>query len=55
VFALPAKGVELMGFDLVHPNRVVVVNIESCACSSASGVSGSSKEPSAGLSIRHGT
>jgi hypothetical protein len=31
VFALPAKGVELMGFDPVHPNRVVVVNIEGCA------------------------
>jgi len=31
VFALPAKGVELMGFDPVHANRVVVVNIEGCA------------------------
>lgn len=31
VFALPAKGVALMGFDPVHPNRVVVVNFESCA------------------------
>ena len=31
VFALPAKGVEMMGFELAHPNRVVVVNIEGCA------------------------
>ena len=31
VFALPAKGVELMGFDVAPPNRVVVVNIAGCA------------------------
>jgi len=31
VFALPAKGIELMGFDVAPPNRVVVVNIAGCA------------------------
>lgn len=31
VYALPAKGIELMGFDLAPPNRVVVVNIAGCA------------------------
>jgi hypothetical protein len=31
VFALPAKGIEIMGFDVAPPNRVVFVNIAGCA------------------------
>ena len=31
VFALPAKGIELMGFDVAPPSRVVVVTPSGCA------------------------
>jgi len=31
LWAIPDKGIELMGFEVAHPNRVVVVNLEGCA------------------------
>ena len=31
LFALPAKGVEIMGFDVVSPNRIEVFNLPGCA------------------------
>ena len=31
LFALPAKGIEIMGFDVVNPNRVEVFNLAGCA------------------------
>jgi hypothetical protein len=31
LFALPAKGIEIMGFDVVSPNRVEVFNLADCA------------------------
>lgn len=31
LWAIPDKGIELMGFDLVDRNRVVLVNLENCA------------------------
>lgn len=31
LFALPAKGIEIMGFDVVSPNRIEVFNLPGCA------------------------
>ncbi len=31
LFALPAKGIEIMGFDVVNPNRIEVFNLAGCA------------------------
>ena len=31
LWAIPDKGIELIGFEVANPNRVVVVNLEGCA------------------------
>lgn len=31
LFALPAKGIEIMGFDVVSPNRIEIFNLPGCA------------------------
>jgi len=31
LWAIPEKGIELMGFDVVNPNRVMLINLEGCA------------------------
>lgn len=31
VYAIPAQGIEMMGFDITGPNRVSLANLEGCA------------------------
>ena len=37
LFALPAKGIEIMGFDVVNPNRIEVFNLAGCALNRVTG------------------
>ena len=37
LFALPAKGIEIMGFDVVSPNRIEVFNLAGCALTRVTG------------------
>ena len=37
LFALPAKGIEIMGFDVVNPNRVEVFNLAGCVLTRVTG------------------
>ena len=49
LFALPAKGIEIMGFDVVSPNRVEVFNLAGCALTR---VTGTTTTTQSGLSNR---
>ena len=49
LFALPAKGIEIMGFDVVNPNRVEVFNLAGCALTR---VTGTTTTTQSGLSNR---
>ena len=49
LFALPAKGIEIMGFDVVNPNRVEIFNLAGCALTR---VTGTTTTTPSGLSNR---
>lgn len=49
LFALPAKGIEIMGFDVVNPNRIEVFNLAGCALTR---VTGTTTTTPGGLSSR---
>jgi len=49
LFALPAKGIEIMGFDVVNPNRIEVFNLAGCALTR---VTGTTTTTQSGLSNR---
>ena len=49
LFALPAKGIEIMGFDVVNPNRIEVFNLAGCALNR---VTGTTTTTQSGLSNR---
>jgi hypothetical protein len=49
LYALPAKGIEIMGFDVVNPNRIEVFNLAGCALIR---VAGTATTPQSGLTNR---
>jgi hypothetical protein len=49
LFALPAKGIEIMGFNVVSPNRIEVFNLAGCALTR---VTGTTTTTQSGLSNR---